>query len=32
MRERSPDLKIGTTLANFSVERNKPSDMEDFTK
>ena len=32
MREGSPDLKIGTTLANFSSEGNIPSDMEEFTK
>ena len=32
MREGSPDLKIGTTLANFSSEGNIPSDLEEFTK
>ena len=32
MREGSPDLKIGTTLANLSSEGNIPSDMEEFTK
>ena len=28
MREGSPDLKIGTSLANFNSEGNLPSDIE----